>query len=179
MNPYPQLNLDSDGVLLDFERLGRAILGMDTKLFEKTYGSKRFWGELRDYRQNGKGFFECLELMSDAMVLFNAVKHTKPHILTGAPGGTWAPEQKLRRAAVLFPRTKVIVCLSRDKIRHIEKPGDFLVDDTLTHRHLWEDGGGVFIHHTSARESIAALQEQCPIFFQHTDRWTPPAEYRV
>ena len=31
------------------------------------------------------------------------------------------------------------------------------------HRHLWEEVGGVFIHHKSAAESIAALSAYFPI----------------
>jgi len=37
-------------------------------------------------------------------------------------------------------------------------PGDVLVDDRDKHRHLWENAGGVFVHHSSARASIAELK---------------------
>jgi hypothetical protein len=37
-------------------------------------------------------------------------------------------------------------------------PGDVLVDDRDKHRRLWEEAGGVFIHHKDARSSIAALR---------------------
>ena len=37
------------------------------------------------------------------------------------------------------------------------KPGDILIDDYLTYRHLWEEHGGTFIHHTSAKESLQQL----------------------
>lgn len=37
------------------------------------------------------------------------------------------------------------------------KPGDVLVDDNLKYRELWETAGGVFIHHTSAEQTIAEL----------------------
>jgi hypothetical protein len=32
-----------------------------------------------------------------------------------------------------------------------------LVDDTLKHRHLWEEAGGVFIHHVSVEETLKEL----------------------
>jgi hypothetical protein len=38
-------------------------------------------------------------------------------------------------------------------------PGDILVDDYLKYRHLWEEAGGVFVHHTSARHTIRQLAE--------------------
>jgi hypothetical protein len=34
-----------------------------------------------------------------------------------------------------------------------------LVDDTLKHRQLWEEAGGVFIHHKNARESLSELAQ--------------------
>jgi hypothetical protein len=36
-------------------------------------------------------------------------------------------------------------------------PGDVLVDDYLRYRELWENAGGIFIHHVSAKESIRQL----------------------
>lgn len=39
-------------------------------------------------------------------------------------------------------------------------PGDALIDDWDTHRHRWEEAGGVFIHHRDAVSSIRALREQ-------------------
>lgn len=176
MNLYslPRLWIDSDGVLADFERKFYEITGEDSHEYEARHGAKAFWAIMREYREGKLGFFETLPLMPDAMVLFNAVKHVKPTILTGCPGGNWAPAQKVNAAAKHFPGTKIITCASKDKIRHIENPGDILVDDTLKYRHLWEEGGGIFIHHTSAKESIAQLKEVAPIFFQITDRWTPP-----
>jgi hypothetical protein len=38
-------------------------------------------------------------------------------------------------------------------------PGDVLVDDRATHHAAWEDAGGVFVHHKSARESLQALSK--------------------
>jgi hypothetical protein len=49
-----------------------------------------------------------------------------------------------------------------DKRNHCQT-GDVLVDDTLKHRHLWEEAGGIFIHHRSARESIEQLADYFPI----------------
>jgi hypothetical protein len=46
--------------------------------------------------------------------------------------------------------------LAVDKRKHAQE-GDVLVDDTLKHSHLWEEAGGIFIHHKNARESLAEL----------------------
>jgi hypothetical protein len=51
----------------------------------------------------------------------------------------------------------LIATLAALKREHCS-PGDVLVDDRDQHRALWEQAGGLFIHHRSAAASIAALQ---------------------
>ena len=93
-----------------------------------------------------------------AMELFEAVRHLDPVILTGLPRGNWAADQKVRWAAEHFPGTRIITTMARDKRNHA-KEGDVLIDDQDRHRHLWEEIGGIFIHHKSAKQSIAELRE--------------------
>jgi hypothetical protein len=38
-----------------------------------------------------------------------------------------------------------------------------LVDDQLKHRHLWEEVGGVFVHHKNAKDTLAQLALYFPI----------------
>jgi len=51
--------------------------------------------------------------MPDARVLFDAVKHLKPTILTGLPIGNWPAPQKIAWAADHFPGVPIITCLAR------------------------------------------------------------------
>jgi len=96
--------------------------------------------------------------LPDAYELFNAVKHLNPVILTGRPRGEWAVEQKLKFRDKYFPETEMIVCRSKDKIKYA-KPGDVIVDDWTKWQHVWEKGGGIWVLHTSAANSIAKLKE--------------------
>lgn len=153
-----QLYLDCDGVLADFDRAATAVLGLPPREFEKRYGLPQFWKRLA----RASDFYATLPLMPDARELFDAVAHLNPIILTGCPRGGWAEAQKERWAAVHFPATRIITCMARDKRAHC-RPGDVLVDDTLRHRHLWEEAGGVFIHHRSAAESLSELTEYFPL----------------
>jgi hypothetical protein len=98
-----------------------------------------------------------LPLTPDARLLFDAVAHLHPIILTGCPMGGWAEPQKVEWAAEHFPGTEIITCMSREKYLHMQ-PGDVLVDDYLKYRDRWEEAGGIFIHHTSAKSTIAALK---------------------
>jgi hypothetical protein len=153
-----QLFLDCDGVLADFDAGARAVLGMHPRAFEKRYGPGRFWQRLAA----APDFYFGLPLMADAMELFDAVRHLDPIILTGLPRGGWAADQKVRWAAEHFPGTKIITTMARNKRDHAS-PGDVLVDDQLRHRELWEEAGGIFVHHTSAAGSLAALRAYFPI----------------
>jgi hypothetical protein len=95
--------------------------------------------------------------MPDAMELYAAVRHKNPIILTGMPRGNWAEPQKRRWAERHFPGVPVITTMAALKHEH-RQGGDVLVDDRENHRHLWEQEGGVFIHHKDAKTSIAELR---------------------
>ena len=148
-----QIYLDCDGVLADFDTAAEAIFGMPPEAFEKRHGAAAFWKALA----RADGFFEHLDLMPDAMQLYDAVKAKGPIILTGMPHGKWAEPQKRAWAARRFPGVPMIATLAALKREHCT-PGDVLVDDRPGHRALWENAGGLFIHHTSAQASIEALR---------------------
>ncbi len=153
-----QLYLDCDGVLADFDAGATAVLGAPPRVFQDRHGARRFWKEL----EAAPDFYFSLPLMPDAMELFEAVRHLDPIILTGLPLGGWAADQKVRWAAEHFPGTQIITTMARDKRDHARE-GDVLVDDLLKHRHLWEEVGGVFVHHTSAATTIAELGAYFPM----------------
>ncbi len=148
-----QLYLDCDGVLADFDKGATSILGMKPKAYEQRHGLGRFWQKLAQ----APDFYFSLPLLPDAMQLFDAVRHLNPIILTGLPRGNWASDQKMRWAAQHFPGVRMITCMARDKRNHA-KEGDVLVDDMEKYRHLWEQAGGIFVHHRSAAESIEQLR---------------------
>ena len=153
-----QLYLDCDGVLADFDKGATALLGLPPRAFEKRHGPGRFWAKLA----SAPDFYFGLPLMADAMELFEAVRHLDPVILTGLPRGNWAADQKVRWAAQYFPGTRIITTMARDKRNHA-KVGDVLVDDQLKHRHLWEEVGGVFVHHRNAHDTIEQLSAYFPV----------------
>lgn len=163
-----QLYLDCDGVLADFDAGASAILGMAPRAFEQRHGIGRFWKALG----TAPDFYANLEPLPDAMALFEGVRHLNPIILTGLPRGGWAEAQKRRWAHKHFPETPVITCMARDK-RAYCSPGDVLVDDTLKYKHLWEEAGGVFIHHRSADETLAELRHRYPHLFSTHEKGAP------
>lgn len=147
-----QLYLDCDGVLADFDAGAAKILGMPPRQFERRHKIGKMWARLAA----APDFYGTLPLMPGARALFEAVRHLDPIILTGLPLGKWAAPQKMRWAAEHFPGTRIITCMARDKRNHAQE-GDVLVDDTLKYQHLWEEAGGIFVHHRNAPETLQAL----------------------
>ena len=153
----PQLFLDCDGVLADFDAGAQELLGMTPAHFEARHGRREFWKRIA----NARNFYGTLPEMPDARRLFDAVKHLNPTILTGLPLGKWAAPQKVRWAAEHFRGVPIITCMARDKHRHME-PGDVLVDDRENHRSSYEREGVVFVHHKSAEDSLSQLAKIFP-----------------
>lgn len=148
-----QIFLDCDGVLADFDRGAEKVLGAPPGVFEKQHGEREFWKRLGC----ADGFFTNLDPLPDAFQLYEAVKLKDPVILTGMPHGKWAEPQKRAWGERWFPGVPMITTMAALKHEHLH-PGDVLVDDRTKYRHLWEDAGGIFILHTSAGASIAALR---------------------
>lgn len=128
----PQLYLDCDGVLADFETRARQILGMDGREYEELHGENAHWERL----YAADDFFYSLDPLEDGLQLYRHVEHLDPVILTGCPftskeddsPAQWAIEQKTRWAEKHFPGTTIITVRSANKRLHCN-PGDILVDD--------------------------------------------------
>jgi len=153
----PRLFLDADGVLADFDLSARRLLGSRPKEFIAKHGRGTFWKRLA----KADNFYGSLPEMPDARVLFDAVKHLKPTILTGLPVGNWAAPQKVEWAAAHFPGVPIITCMAKNKHLHMH-PGDVLVDDREKHRDAYEAHGVVFIHHRNAEDSLRQLAKIYP-----------------
>lgn len=153
----PRLFLDCDGVLADFDRGVRDLLGTSPHQFIARHGNGTFWKRLAQ----ANNFYASLPEMRDARQLFDAVQQLKPTILTGLPIGRWAAPQKIEWAAEHFPGVPIITCMARDKHKHMH-PGDVLVDDRENHRATYEAAGVVFIHHRSAEDSLRQLANIYP-----------------
>ena len=152
-----RLFLDADGVLADFDEGARQLLGMHPRAFESKHGRGAFWKRLA----KAKNFYGALPKMADADLLFDAVKHLRPTILTGLPLGNWAAPQKVKWASEHFPGVPIITCMARDKHKHM-KPGDVLVDDRENHRAAYEQAGVIFVHHKNAEDSLRQLAGYFP-----------------
>ena len=146
--------IDLDGVLADFD--GHYARHYGAVPDRSTREPAAFW---KNIAEHPGGFFRRMPLMPDARVLWDAVKHLNPVILTGVPISVYdAAAQKRAWVAEHFPGTRVITTTSREK-RFYGRPGDVLVDDWAKYRGLWESMGGTFVLHVSAENSLRELEK--------------------
>ncbi len=171
--------VDLDGVLADFDRAVEEITGLPPS--QQT--PRAMWPRLA----GAPDFYATIPWMPDGLELWERVEPLDPVVLTGLPRGNWAKPQKLewcRRE--LGPEVPVIACMSREKTEKawewleahrggargaggahspgghspgMERTVPVLIDDRASTREPWEAAGGVFIHHTSAEQSVRALEE--------------------
>lgn len=149
----PQIFLDCDGVLADFDTHFESIFDIPAPEYEDKHGSEKFWNDI----QSVGNFYLDLPLMEDAKELYEAVKDHKPIILTGCPEGGWAEPQKRMWGHKNFYGVPMITCMARNKSDYCLR-GDVLVDDREGHKQRWIDAGGIWITHTSAENSIKELK---------------------
>ena len=149
----PKLFLDLDGVLADFDSGFAALYA----------GERRGLPDAELWRIVGThpDFFDALTPMTDALDLFEAVRHLDPIILTACPRSLyeWACIGKSRWVGrVLGAEIRVITVKGgRNKPLHMTGPGDVLIDDWAVNIAAWEKAGGVGIHHVDATGSLRAL----------------------
>ncbi len=152
-----QLFLDLDGVLVDFDRGVERITGRPPSDLEP----RSMWPRLA----RTPDFYADLEWMEDGRELWDFAREFTPIILTGLPMGKWAePQKRIWCSRELGADVEVITCMSRQKAEKArERSGDLipvLVDDREKLKVAWEEMGGLFIHHISAKQSISALRER-------------------
>lgn len=161
----PRIYLDCDGVLADFAGRLRAISGLEmNRDFGGPLGNAKGTTNLWNIIGADTRFYAELELLPDALALYEAVRHLDPIILTGVPKSfPWAEEHKREWGARHFPGVPMICCESADKRNHCA-PGDVLVDDWIKYSDLWDGAGGHFILHTDTPSSLEVLWALYPEF---------------
>jgi hypothetical protein len=154
--------LDCDGVLADFDGFATEILGLPPREYErKKHNNIELWEKLYAVED----YFFKLPKLPDADELVEGVRSLgfEPTILTGIPsrdGSEWAIDQKTRWAKVHFPHLNIICCKSKEKsLNMIDGMHNVLIDDWTAYKKLWEQRGGTFIVHKSAKTSLAELRE--------------------
>lgn len=157
----PQIFLDCDGVLADFDTFIIPYMGGTNRdYWDANFSNAEFWGRL----EHIDNLFGSLNKMSDADELVQGVEEfcklydlDPPIILTGKPRLDKYTEQKLKWRDEYFPHLEMIVTQSSNKRKHMKAPGDILIDDWTKHMQAWIDFDGRWILHKSAKQSLEEL----------------------
>ena len=152
--------VDLDGVLADLIKKMEEVTG-HTLTDNDTYDNpawKKFHAEIG----SGNRLFAEFELIPDARELWNYIKQYNPNILT-ATGKAFAKEvdeQKREWVKKHFSGYDTIytVIASGQKAK-FAWPDSILIDDREKSIGPWRDKGGIGIHHTSAKNTIAELKK--------------------
>lgn len=157
------LYIDMDGVLADFEKKVKEIdqtYNRDDYL-ANSKGRKSMWDAITQYQKDGGELWYELDMMPDAMVLWNYVKkYPNTEILTATGNPMYhADEQKLRWVKEKIGNVKVnFARKSADKAQYAE-PNYILIDDAEKSIGPWTAAGGIGILHTTAADTISKLKE--------------------
>lgn len=152
--------VDLDGVLADLKSYVENVIGepITTQSDGNWANDSEIWDELR---AKGEPKFNELDLLPDAMRLWNYVKPYEPHILT-ATGYPVHENAMMKREWVLKHLNGYAdihtVDASRKKAQFAD-PTHILIDDRTKSTRPWKQAGGIAILHKNAAKTIDKLQE--------------------
>jgi hypothetical protein len=92
----------------------------------------------------------CIHFSKEGIKLWNEIQQLKPIILTECLQSQTINWCKLN----LGPDIQVISCNNNYKPYYCDEPHAVLIDDQPTIEKSWEEAGGVFIHHTNAKQTL-------------------------
>jgi len=165
--------LDLDGVFADFVKGVKKLIPDydDTKYQKDPQYRKKMWDVIGDYTTSGGKHWTELDLMPDAMVLWDYISRHDDIEILSATGDTKtneyeygkakfaAEDQKREWVKNQFGDVKTnIVQRSPDKAK-FAAPNHILIDDMLKSIEPWEAAGGIGILHTSAKDTIKKLKK--------------------
>ena len=145
-----QIFCDLDGVLADFEEGVRRVFRKEPRTISPT----QLWTVLAVTPE----FYTNLPWMKGGERLWEAIKGHDPVIITAAPRGSWAGEQKrewVRRH--LGPWVEVIVTTRKYEHCPPVRPAPILIDDRMIHCQSWQSVGGEYIKHEDVDDTIRQL----------------------
>jgi len=160
LDPLPDIYLDMDGVLVDFEGPTEKILGKS--LLNYTMNDDDF-----KIISSKSSFWRDLPPTHDAMILWDFVKNFKPHILSAYPPNDKNNAIRGKRQWIVkhlhYSLHDVHLVQRQEKQEYAINPktgkSNILIDDYQKNIDEWRKAGGIPIHHVGARSTIMKLKE--------------------
>ena len=155
----PHVYLDMDGVLVNLEKGAFKVHGAQLSDVPKPTR----WEKISDT----KDFWRDLEWMPGAKKLWNFLKPYEPSIMSAyartEPNSAKGKQDWLKKNVESLPNSRVNLVMRSEKQKFARdgrtQAPNILVDDHPKNIREWEANGGIGIHHTSVKKTIAKLQE--------------------
>lgn len=155
--------LDVDGVIADFDgwceelwNAGSRDLKCRDEHGNDLNGDAALWWHVdREPR-----FWLDMPIKGGAQELIEIARPYGAGFLTGCPrqGYDRAEREKRVKLQTVAPDLHVITCLSRNKMLHMQEPGDILVDDMVGNIRKWEKAGGTPVFYKTHKQAVADLK---------------------
>lgn len=148
----PKIYCDMDGVIADFLKGAKEILGQDF--------NDDLWDELP------LDLYAKLPKMSDADKLWKFISKYNVHILTAYPSAKRGKISKTSQKDKVnwmktnfgFSSSKINLVLRAEK-KNFANANSLLIDDMMKNVKEFEENGGIGVHHTSAANTIKQLKK--------------------
>jgi len=167
LNELTQLKiyLDLDGVMSDLRKKWSELIGepftQERYLRDREFRN-RVWRETNRALKRGEEVWYDLDLMPDALLLWQFLKPYDVEILTATGRSHMDKIRDMKKRWVadnLSPSVKVNT--TRDGVDKIEfaDENSILIDDQQKNINVWEKAGGIGVLHTSAESTIRKLKK--------------------
>lgn len=154
---------DMDGVVADFVKGVYKLIQNydDEKYLKDSEYRSMMWKLIGEYSKTGGKLWLELDMMPDAMVLWDYIsKYDNTEILTASGDPMYgAPEQKMEWVKRRFGDVKTNVVRQSKMKAAFAAPNHILIDDMSKSIDPWVAAGGIGILHRSAAETINKLKE--------------------
>ena len=162
--PQYKIFQDLDGCLSAFEK--GVIKLINEPLDHEKYKTdpkyrKAMWKALDQYTKDGGEFWYELELLDDALELWEYIKPYNPEILsaTGVQHKENTANQKRKWVKKHLGDVTIHVVDSAAHKHQFAKENHILIDDQMRAIEPWENAGGIGILHTSTKNTIRKLKK--------------------
>ena len=154
---------DLDGVLADIDKKIKEIYSEYTRDMYITDSKvrKSIWRAISQYQKDGGEFWYDLDMLPDAMVLWDYIsKYPDTEILTATGDPMFnSGKQKVRWVKEKLGNVKVNLSRNSADKAKFAAPNHILIDDAEKSIVPWNAAGGIGILHTSATDTISKLKE--------------------
>jgi len=151
----PQIFLDLDGVMADFEGHFLKQFGVP----HDSFNDAEMWKKINSVQH----YFLDMEVMEGAYEFFNYLEQFNPIILTACPRSNYQAAAIQKRQWVRKNLSQDIMILpilgGKNKAMFIHQEGDILIDDMAKNCNSWTEHGGYAIMHTDFENTKNQLEK--------------------